>query len=251
MITQESPTSYQVHISQFDGPLELLWHLIQERKIDILDIPISLITHDYLSYLHNIELLPLSDATNFYYTAAQLISIKSRMLLGERPQKESEDPRRELVTQLIEYQRIKKLSQRMAPRITRDNRSIARLNQRSARLAHLASLGNTASQHPSGRYSIRLLASVLQKLINRQQIAHLFPITRPIDLQKMMTRLMDLTALGIIQLKALIDNVEEERSMEALIAALHTTLFAASQKLILLSQARPFSAIYIQKRDAT
>ena len=249
MSAQESPISYQVHISQFDGPLGLLWHLIQERKIDILDIPISLITRDYLSYMHNVETLPLSDATNFYYTAAQLISIKSRMLLGETSPKENEDPRKELVTQLIEYQRIKKLSQTMAPHITRDNRSIARMGQQSARLTHLTSLGRTTLPHPLGGYSVTLLVNTLQKLTNRQHIAQLLPTAHPIDLQKAMARLMDLTTRGIIHLNTLIDSLEEERSIGALIAALHAALYATSQKLILLSQAQPFSAIYFQKRD--
>jgi segregation and condensation protein A len=94
----------------FEGPFDLLLHLIRENKIDIYDIQISLITGQYLEYLEMMKELNLEVAGEFLVMAATLIQIKSRMLLPpdeEAPSEELEDPRRELVQRLIEYQRYK------------------------------------------------------------------------------------------------------------------------------------------------
>lgn len=101
-------------VGSFEGPLDYLWSMIHERKIDIYDIPISEITEQFLDYLDYAIELNLQDLSEFYLMAAKLVSIKSRFLLpvdvklddGEN----AEDPRDELVQQLIEYQRFKKLS---------------------------------------------------------------------------------------------------------------------------------------------
>lgn len=102
---------------QFEGPLDLLWSLIRENKINIYDIPIAEITDQFLDYLDYAVETNLQDLSEFYSWAAKLIYIKSRMLLPvevEFDDDESmEDPREELVEQLIEYQRFKKLSELM------------------------------------------------------------------------------------------------------------------------------------------
>jgi segregation and condensation protein A len=104
-----SGENLQVKIPVFEGPLDLLLHLIKENKIDIYDIPIALITRQYLEYLELMKELNLDIASEFLVMAATLIYIKSRMLL---PRDESgevieEDPRLELVERLLEYQAIK------------------------------------------------------------------------------------------------------------------------------------------------
>ena len=101
---------YNIKIPVFEGPLDLLLHLIRENKIDIYDIPIALITHQYLKYLEIMKELNLDIAGEFLAMAATLIYIKSRMLLPpdeEAPPEEQEDPRQELVEKLIEYQKFK------------------------------------------------------------------------------------------------------------------------------------------------
>jgi len=101
---------YNIKIPVFEGPLDLLLHLIRENKIDIYDIPIALITHQYLQYIEIMKELNLDIAGEFLVMAATLIHIKSRMLLPvdeEVPPEEQEDPRRELVQRLIEYQAFK------------------------------------------------------------------------------------------------------------------------------------------------
>lgn len=99
-----------IKIPVFEGPFDLLLHLIRENKIDIYDIPISLITGRYLEYLEMMKELNLDIAGDFLVMAATLIQIKSRMLLPpdeEASLEEQEDPRRELVKRLLEYQRYK------------------------------------------------------------------------------------------------------------------------------------------------
>lgn len=102
--------AYNIKLPLFEGPLDLLLHLIRENKIDIYDIPIALITHQYLEYLKMMKELNFDIAGEFLVMAATLIHIKSRMLLPpdeEISQEEQEDPRRELVQTLLEFQTFK------------------------------------------------------------------------------------------------------------------------------------------------
>jgi len=104
---------YNIKIPSFEGPLDLLLHLIRENKIDIYDIPIALITRQYLKYIDMMKELNLDIAGEFLLMAATLIHIKSRMLLPveEGPEEEAqEDPRYELVQRLLEYQTFRDAS---------------------------------------------------------------------------------------------------------------------------------------------
>lgn len=105
---------YKIKLPVFEGPLDLLLHLIRENKVDIYDIPISLITGQYLEYLGVMKELSLEIAGEFLVVAATLIHIKSRMLLPadeEAAPEEMVDPRLELVQRLIEYQTYKDAAQ--------------------------------------------------------------------------------------------------------------------------------------------
>lgn len=103
---------YKVKLDVFEGPLDLLLHLIKENEIDIYDIPIALITQQYLEYLDIMKELNIEVAGEFLVIAATLIHIKSKMLLPpseEETEAEEgvEDPRLELVQRLLEYKRFK------------------------------------------------------------------------------------------------------------------------------------------------
>jgi segregation and condensation protein A len=103
---------YRVELQVFDGPLDLLLHLIRTQEIDIQDIPIAQITEQYLEYIQVMQDLNISVAGEFLAMAATLIYIKSQILLPRpRPtegEEQNEDPRQELVSQLLEYERFKK-----------------------------------------------------------------------------------------------------------------------------------------------
>lgn len=109
MQVEDSP--YKVTLGVFEGPLDLLLHLIRSNEIDIYDIPIAEVTEQYLSYLSLMESLDLEVAGEWLVMAATLLEIKSRMLLPDDPKEELEeeavDPRVELVERLIEYEKFK------------------------------------------------------------------------------------------------------------------------------------------------
>jgi segregation and condensation protein A len=104
----ETSESYQVRLEVFEGPLDLLLFLIRKKKIDIHNIPIAVITREYLEYLGREEQINLDREAEFVLMAALLIHIKSQLLLPrEQPLGEDEDPRRFLVDQLVEFRKIK------------------------------------------------------------------------------------------------------------------------------------------------
>ena len=97
----------EFHLEHFDGPLDLLLHLIAKNKVSIYDIPIAEILDQYMAVLHEAEAMDLDVAGDFVAMAAQLVYIKSKMLLPRHEEEEEEDPRAGLVEMLLEYQRIK------------------------------------------------------------------------------------------------------------------------------------------------
>ncbi|MBE7042180.1 MAG: hypothetical protein E7399_01620 [Ruminococcaceae bacterium] len=98
--------SYSLEV--FEGPLDLLLYLIQQNKVSIYDIPIAEISKQYMEYLEKMKELNLEITSEFVAMAAQLLYIKSRMLLPVNPMvEEEEDPRTELVEKLLEYAKYK------------------------------------------------------------------------------------------------------------------------------------------------
>lgn len=102
----------EFRVDGFEGPLDLLLHLIKENKMDIFDIEINLITEQYLKYINNLEKVNL-EISEYLVLASELIEIKAKMLLPKKKQEmeiEEEDPREELVNKLLEYQAYKEIS---------------------------------------------------------------------------------------------------------------------------------------------
>lgn len=112
--------SIHIHLERFEGPLGLLLYLIRQEEMDIFDINIHQITRQYLEYIKAMRKLDLEVAGEFVAMAAQLLHIKSRMLLpqydGEEGGEEAQDPRKELVQKLVEYQKIQELSKQLYDR---------------------------------------------------------------------------------------------------------------------------------------
>lgn len=110
--------SYRVRLDVFEGPLDLLLHLIRKNKVSIFDIPVALILSQYLEFLDLMRELNLRIAGEFLEMAATLAYIKSRMLLPRHADEEDEeeDPRMDLVTSLMEYARIKEITKKLSSR---------------------------------------------------------------------------------------------------------------------------------------
>ena len=107
---------YEIHLDNFDGPLDLLLHLIDKNKMDIYDIPIAVITEQYMQFLDEAREMDLEIASEFLLIAATLLSIKAKMLLPKRRTAEGEiieeeDPRAELVQRLVEYRFYKETAE--------------------------------------------------------------------------------------------------------------------------------------------
>lgn len=117
------PDAMEVFLEAFEGPLDLLLYLIRKHNLDILNIPIAEITHQYIEYIELMKDLRLELAADYLVMAAMLAEIKSRMLLPRSEEAtEEEDPRAELVRRLQEYERIKQAAERLEqmPRLDRD-----------------------------------------------------------------------------------------------------------------------------------
>lgn len=119
------PDALQVFLEAFEGPLDLLLYLIRKQNFNILDIPMAAVTRQYMSYVDEIRASNLELTAEYLLMAAMLIEIKSRMLLPPKKVaegEEAEDPRAELVRRLLEYEQMKRASQRLAdqPQFGRD-----------------------------------------------------------------------------------------------------------------------------------
>ena len=131
---------YPVRLDNFEGPLDLLLHLIRKNEIDIYDIPIVLVTQQYIEYIELMKELDLDTAGEFLVMAATLIHIKARTLVprpetgGEDPEEE-EDPREALVRRLIEHQKFKAAAELLHERQTVRSAQWGRADERLADLA--------------------------------------------------------------------------------------------------------------------
>ena len=121
--------NYQIHLQSFEGPMDLLMHLIAKNKIDIYDIPIATLTEQYLAYLDEMKRFDIEIASSFLVMAATLLSIKSRMMLPKTvvtEDEEEEDPRKELVERILAYRKYQQASLELTARAEQEGRFCSR-----------------------------------------------------------------------------------------------------------------------------
>lgn len=104
---------YKIKLQAFEGPMDLLLHLIEKNKIDIYDIPIAELTQQYLDYLDKFREFNIEIASSFLVMAATLLQIKSKLMLPQREEEgeSAEDPRLELIERILEYRKFKQMSE--------------------------------------------------------------------------------------------------------------------------------------------
>ncbi|AEG61185.1 segregation and condensation protein A [Desulforamulus ruminis] len=170
---------YAVKLSAFEGPLDLLLHLIDKDQVNIYDIPIAQITSQYLTYLGQMEQLDMDVASEFLVMAATLLSIKARMLLPRSggPEAETEDgpdPREELVLRLLEYRKFKEV----ASYLRTQERQVGRIYVRNNSIEMYQHLFKP--KDPLGGLSMDNLFQALQKVLQRAGVQLSIPgeITR-------------------------------------------------------------------------
>lgn len=189
---------YQVKIDAFEGPLDLLLHLINRLEIDIYDIPVAQITEQYLIYIKNMSELKLDVASEFLVMAATLLAIKSKMLLPKHEEvfdeenadiSYEEDPRDELVERLIEYRKYKEAAQDL--KSMEEERGLMYTKAPS-------DLSDFAKEKKPERTEIDVslydMLAALQKLMRRKKLQRPMAtkITRQeISIEKRMTEIME------------------------------------------------------------
>ncbi len=170
------PESWRVQLPVFEGPLDLLLNLVRINQVEITDIPVAVICGQFHEYLHLMEVLDLDIAAEYIYEAALLIHLKSKLLLP-RPRTEDavadDDPRRELVQRLLEYQRLKEAAQSLA-----EIHSLRRgIWTRPAR--PIPSLGAEVETVDLGDVSLYDLLAALKTVLQRHEHEHPEPLYLP------------------------------------------------------------------------
>lgn len=126
----EMNETYKVKLDAFEGPLDLLLHLVNKLEIDIYDIPVAEITEQYMEYIHTMQRIELNIASEYLVMAATLLEIKSAMLLPKKEVVEEdeyeEDPREELVQRLIEYRKYKEVAEQLKEKELEENQIYTR-----------------------------------------------------------------------------------------------------------------------------
>ena len=123
------PTEFRTSLESYQGPLDLLLYLIKKDEVDILDIPVSRITAQFFTYLSVLQSIDPNACGDFLVMAAHLMEVKSRTLLPTEPKlegEEMEDPRMELVRQLLEYKKYKERAMLLSDRLDRHSRRYRR-----------------------------------------------------------------------------------------------------------------------------
>lgn len=232
--------NYNIKIQDFEGPLDLLMHLIEKDKVDIYDIPIVDIAEQYITYLNAMKEFDMDVASDFLVMAATLLQIKSRMLLPKPPvesEEEQEDPRQMLVDMLVEYRKIRI----QAKMLTESLATALGYHQRKP------------MQFPDIRKKIKPLTfedllESLNGLLTRQDHEPALIERQRFNVQDKMNKIIDLLEKNnhSLEFSALITN---NVSRSEIIASFLAILELMRLNRITISQARPFSTIFIFLRE--
>lgn len=165
--------SYKVRLDVFEGPLDLLLHLINRLEIDIYDIPMAELTEQYIEHLHAMRVLQLDELSEYLVLAATLIEIKSKMLLPVHEDEElgdindfemEEDPREELVARLIEYRKYKDAALNLKESAEERSDHFTKVPGDLAQFGEIISVGNEES------LNVFDLIGAFQKMLERNRL---------------------------------------------------------------------------------
>lgn len=235
--------SFQLELPSFEGPLDLLLHLIRRHELDILDLPIAFVTERYLSYITLMDQLDLDIASEYLLMAATLAHIKSKMLLPAEPadqdddwdDEEEIDPRGELIRRLLEYQKYKDAAAQLGARgiAGRDVFTRGSDAPRATGLAPLAS---------SGLYS---LLDAFQGVLKRARADLAFQITAEgVSIQERMRELVErIRDEGEIEFGALF---EGQATIYELVVTFLALLEMAKRNLVAIYQADPHAPLHLR-----
>lgn len=238
---------FRLEISSFEGPLDLLLHLIQSHELDILDLPIAFITEKYLAYLKTMQVLALDVVSEYLVMAATLAHIKSKMLLPVAPTGQDDtddelegDPREALVKRLLEYQKYKAAA--------------ATLSERGMAGRDIFTRGAPAEQAkgeaPLGGMTLFNLLEAFNRVLKRANADFSREITAErITIQDRIQEILDtLAETRRIDFESLFEGY---RTTYDLVVTFLAMLEMGKQKLLRVYQTEPYAPIYIESAVIT
>jgi segregation and condensation protein A len=233
IVEDQNTDDLRLILGEFEGPLDLLLHLIRQEQINIYDIPIARITDQYLRYLQAMQEMDIAVAGDFLVMAATLIELKTRMLLPRDPfaeLEEEEDPRLDLVNQLLEYQKYKAAAQMLWSRAT-----VERAVFKRAEL-------ETDKNNPEVAVGVFDLLRVFNEILARHKEEVLMEIEREeITMAEMLERLRNMVmSAGELNLRTFF---ERARSRRELVLAFLSVLELVRTTEIRLFQRETFGEI--------
>ncbi len=236
------PDALEVMLELFEGPLDLLLYLIRRQNLNVVNIPIAQITHQYISYIQLMSKLNLELAEEYLVMAALLAEIKSRMLLPRPPETEEdeEDPRATLIRRLQEYELIKNAAEEIdrLPRIERDIFAVG---------VDVSALKNVQQNLPDIQLKEMLLA--FQDVLKRaEQLSHHQIIKEPLSVrERMSTILENLKGADSLLFSQLFIRKEGRHGVVVSFLAI---LELSKERLIDIIQAEPFAELRVRAADA-
>ena len=242
---ESSPDAYSVKLDSFEGPLDLLIHLIKKNEVNIYDIPIALITRQYLEYVEMMKELNLDTVGEFLVMAATLIHIKSKMLLPRQDpavEEPEEDPRDALVRRLLEHQKFKAAAELLHERAVLRGAQWIRPDGRVADIA-----GDEYAYEPDIEVDLFSLLAAFRGVLERSKLRP--PMLLPPEqlsvesrIEQLLGMLSETDACGFEDLFA------KDDSRPALIVTFLALLEMIRLKLIRVLQTAAFGAIRVYKR---
>jgi segregation and condensation protein A len=247
---EASQSPFSITVGQvYDGPLDLLLDLIRKQNIDIYDIPIAIITSQFLQYTHHLKDADVDAAGEFIYVASLLIHIKSRMLLPRdplAPESESEDPRRELVDRLLEHERFKAAAQMLQQKQMLEEATWTQSGLKN--FLHDEGIDSTESDREIDADTVdlvRVFQDILERLRNRPVHnidEETVTVAQMIDFVKRRLLMEDKP----VSLRRMLQNTKSER---AVICTFLAMLELVRLQAIVLRQGDHFGDILVKKTD--
>ncbi|WP_100331462.1 segregation/condensation protein A [Bacillus xiapuensis] len=239
---------YKVKIDAFEGPLDLLLHLIQRLEIDIYDIPMAEITEQYLLFIHAMKEMELDIASEYLVMAATLLAIKSKTLLPAYEEEaepeeweQEDDPREELVEQLIEYKKFKEAAERLKQKEEERGQFFTKAP---------SDLTAFEKEEPSAaglNVTVYDMLGAFHKLLRRKKLKR--PVTTKVRRQEIsIEKRMDEILATLMQKRRPISFLDlfPDEDRESLVVSFLAVLELMKQNQIIAEQQENFSSLFVQ-----
>lgn len=238
--------TYQIHLDNFDGPLDLLLHLIKEKEMDLMNLEIAKITDQYLLYIRQSQDLHLEIASEYLVMAAYLIETKSKMLLPKEKvdinDEYEEDPRQKLVTRLLEYKRYKDVAEALKSKREERQNVYTRLP------ADMRFLEDEAALKIPEHLDTYELIRAMQKLMLRK--IRLMPMKQAVARKEISIEERTLEIKAILahheHEKVPFESLFDEGDKQLFVITFLAILTLANQKEIQIVQEKQFDQIFVE-----